>query len=86
MMKHEQSYSVLGRLIDPQKILHEIELVIATKQLLGQGGVEDEAISEIRFAHRSPVPDGGPYVLRYVFKGRQHEDKVRVKLGTLISS
>ena len=86
MVHPDPSYLVPGRLVDQQRILHELELVIVTKQLPGQKGVEDEVISEIKLAQHSPVPDGGPYVLRYVFKGKQHEDKVRVKLGTLISA
>jgi hypothetical protein len=84
-MQPEQSYLVTGTLLDQQKILHEIELIIVTKQLLGQSGMEDEAISGIKLANRSPVPEG-LYKLRYVFKGRQYEDSVRVKLGTLISA
>lgn len=65
MMQSERSHLVLGRLIDDQRIMHEVELIIVTKQLHGQGGVEDEAISEIKLAQPSPVPDGGPYTLRY---------------------
>jgi hypothetical protein len=86
MVHTDQPYLIPGKLLDQQRILHEVELVIVTKQLLGQSGVEDEAISEIKLAQSSPVPDGGPYMLRYVFKGKQHEDKVRIKLGTLISA
>jgi hypothetical protein len=84
MRQSDPSYLVPGKLIDQQQILHEVELVIVTKLLLDQKGVEDEAISEIRLAQRSPVPDGGPYVLRYVFKERKHEDQVRIRQGVLI--
>ncbi len=85
MTQPNPSYLVPGRLIDQQRILHDVELVITTKQLLGPNGVEDEAISEIKLAQRSPVPDGGPYTLRYVFKEKKHEDQVRVRQGLLIS-
>ncbi len=86
MTQSIQSSLVSGTLMDQQRILHEVEIVIVTKQLLNQGGAKDEAISEIRFAQRSPVPDGGPYVRRYVFKGKQWEDWVHVKQGALISA
>jgi hypothetical protein len=85
MTQSDPSYLVSGRLIDQQRILHEVELVITTKQLLGPNGAEDEAIFEIKFARRSPVPDGGPYTLRYIFKEKKHEDQVRVKQGALIA-
>ncbi len=85
MKQSNPSYLVPGTLIDQQRILHEVELVIMTKQLLGPNGVEDEAISEIKLAQRSPVPDGGPYTLRYVFKEKKHEDRVRLRQGLLIS-
>ena len=86
MTHPNSSYLIAGKLLDQQSILHEIELVVVTKQLLGQAGVEDEAISEVKLAQTCPVPDGGPYTLRYVFNGKQYEDKVRIKLGTLISA
>ncbi len=83
MMQSDPSYLVPGRLIDQQRILHEVELVIMTRQLLGPNGVEDEAISEIKLAQRSPVPDGGPFTLRYVFKEKKHEDQVQVRQGLI---
>ncbi len=86
MAHSDPSYLVPGTLIDQQRILHEIELVIVTKKRSGQKGVQDEAISEMKLARTSPVPDGGPYALRYVFKGKQYENQVRLKLGSLIST
>ena len=83
MVQANRSHLVPGTLLDQQRILHEIELVIVTRKL---PGIEDEAISEIKLAQTSPVPDGGTYVLRYIFKGKQHEQQVRVKLGALIST
>jgi hypothetical protein len=82
MMQPEKSYLVPGRIIDQQSILHAVELVIVTKQPFDD---QDEAIFELRLAQRSPVPDGGPYILRYVFKEKKHEDKVRIKQGALIT-
>ena len=81
------SYLVAGTLLDQQKILHEIEFVIVTKKPpRGQRGSENEAVSEMKLAHISPVPDGGPYMLQYVFNGKKHEDQVRVIRGMLISA
>jgi hypothetical protein len=82
MMQPEKSYLVPGRIIDQQSILHAVELVVVTKQLFD----EDETIFEFRLAQRSPVPDGGPYTLRYVFKEKKHEDKVRIKEGKLVKA
>ena len=83
-MQPEQTYLVPGRLVDQQKILHEVELVIVTKRQLGQRGEEDEVVSEIKLARRSPVPDGGPYTLRYVFNERKQEEQICVRQGMLI--
>ncbi len=80
-MQPSNSYLVTGNLMDQQKVLHEVELVIVTKQMPAPGGVEMETISGMKFAQPSPVPDGGPYVLRYVFKDKQCEDRVRIRLG-----
>ncbi len=85
-MQPEKSYLAIGTLVDQQRVIHEIEIVILTRPLPDRGEAEDEAISGIKLAQRSPVPDGGPYVLRYVFKGRQYEHQVRVEVGKLISS
>jgi hypothetical protein len=85
MMQPERFYSIPGRIIDQQKILHETELVIVARPMSRQAGTENASISEIRFARRQPVPDGGPYTLQYTFNGIQHEDQVRIKQGVLIA-
>lgn len=85
MVQSKQKYLITGELTDQQKILHEIGLIITTNQVSGKHGKKDETISEIKFACNSPVPDGGPYILQYVFRG-QHENQVHVKQGILIKS
>jgi hypothetical protein len=86
MIQPDGSYRIPGTLVDQQGVTHEIELLIVTKQLHGESGLEDEAISEIKFASRSAIPDGGPYMLRYVFNGRRCQDQMRVKFGVLITA
>jgi hypothetical protein len=63
-MQSSNSYLVTGTLMDQQRVLHEVELVIVTPKMPAPGGVEMETISGMKFAQPSPVPDGGPYVLR----------------------
>ncbi len=83
-MQPSNSYLVAGTLMDQQRVLHEVELVIVTKQMPAPGGVGMEMISGMKFAQPSPVPDGGPYILRYLFKDKQCEDRVRIKLGEMV--
>jgi hypothetical protein len=85
MSQPDRSYLVPGKLIDQQKILHEVELVIVTKLLPSPRSVEIETLSEIRLARRSPVPDGGSYMLQYEFHGIKHDDQVHIRLGKLIT-
>jgi hypothetical protein len=74
---------IQGTLLDQRKILHDVELVIVTKHKSGKKRMKGEAISEIKFAQQSPVPDGGPYILHYVFKGKEHKDPAHVKWGEI---
>ncbi len=80
-MQASNSYLVTGNLMDQQRVLHEVELIIVTKKMPAPGGAETETISGMKFAQPSPVPDGGPYILRYVFKDKQCEQGVRIRLG-----
>ena len=82
MWQPERPHLIHGTLLDQQKVLHEIVIVLVTKHKSGQRR-KGEAISKISFARQSPVPDGGPYILQYVFDGNQHKVPVRVKSGKL---
>ena len=83
MTQRERFHLIQGTLLDRQNILHDVELVIVTKSKSDRKGTEEEPITMIEFARRSPVPDGGPYTLQFVFNGKEHKDPVRVKSGKL---
>jgi hypothetical protein len=83
MYQSERPHLVQGTLLDQQKILHDVELVIVTKPKSGRRGTKEEIISKIKFAQPSPVPDGGPYILQYVLNSEKHKDPVRIKSGEL---
>jgi hypothetical protein len=83
MYQPERPHLVQGTLLDQRKVLHDVELVIVTKPKSGQRRMKEEVISQIKLAHQSPVPDGGPYTLQYALNGKEHKDRVRVKSGKL---
>ena len=85
MTQSIKQYLVKGELIDQQRILHEIDIIIVTKQVSGKRKIK-MTISDIKLARSAPVPDGGPYTLRFVFKDKQHENQVYLKQGILIRS
>jgi len=85
MKQSIKQYLVKGELTDQQKILHDIDIIIETKQVTRKQRVKI-TISEIKLTHNAPVPDGGPYILRFVFKDEQYENQVYLKEGELIRS
>ena len=84
MIQPERSFLISGKVIDQQKILHDVEPVIVTKMLPSPINVEIDTMSEVKLVRSSPVPDSGPYILRYDFQVMQHEDQVLIKFGRLI--
>ena len=86
MRQPERPHLIHGTLLDQQKVLHEIVIVLVTKHKSGQRRMKGEAISKISFARQSPVPDGGPYILQYAFNGKQHKDRVFIKSGKLAAA
>ena len=83
MRQSERPHLVQGTLLDQQKILHDVELVIVVKPKPGNKRLKEEAVLEIKLVRQSPVPDGGPYTLQYAFDGKQHKDRVFIKSGKL---
>ena len=77
-------YQIPGTLINEQGVSYNVELGVVVEQLLDQGRVADEAISEVKLAPGPRVRDR-PYTLRYIFNG-PHEDRVRVKSGSLMKA
>ncbi len=63
------------------RVFH-VQLDVTTVALLGQNGIEDEAIARVELAS-SNVPDG-EYMLDY-FCFSQHSEAVRVEHGVLLT-
>jgi hypothetical protein len=80
-----KQYLIRGELTDQQKILHDIDIIIETKQVTRKHRAKI-TFSEIKLTHDAPVPDGGPYILQFVFKDEQYENQVYLNQGVLIRS
>lgn len=59
-----------GTLANDLCVLYNVQLDVEAEQIIGEGGVEDAAVSNVRLAPESDVPDGGPYTLRYTLFGQ----------------
>jgi len=85
MKQITESHLLEGTLLDQHNVLHNAELVVLTKHRSGPKKRKSEVVTLIEFAQQPPVPDGGPYVIHYVLDGKQHSDRVNIKLGKLIA-
>ena len=85
MAQSAKFLQIAGVIYDREGISYQVELTAVVGVLIPRKGPKSECLSSISFADGSSVPpDGGPYRLCYLFQGKQYEEEIRVKRGTLI--
>lgn len=67
-------------------VVHDVSLQLMVRDIWRKdGGLLATEIFNISLAIGSSVPDGGPYILRYMYQGRLYEHAaMRVKDGKLV--